>query len=53
MLLAYTILVLKGGRPLLVEDLDEACEDMLVKDFSHKIDFSVRNTSQTGILDKG
>jgi hypothetical protein len=42
MLLAYTILVLKEGRPLLVDDLDEACEDMLVKDFSHKIDFQVR-----------
>jgi len=43
MLLAYTILLLKEGRPLLVEDLDEACEDMLVKDFSHKIDFSVED----------
>ncbi len=39
-LLAYMMLIIKA-KPLLLEDLDNACEDFLVRDFDSKIDYQV------------
>lgn len=44
MLMAYVLLLSKCGpesRGLLPNDLDSACENFLVKDFNHAIDFEV------------
>ncbi|KAI8462870.1 MAG: hypothetical protein J3K34DRAFT_527436 [Monoraphidium minutum] len=43
MLLAYMLLLLKD-RPLKVDDLDGLCEDFLVKDFDHRIDYQVEDS---------
>lgn len=40
MLLAYMMLMIKG-RPLLADDLDNACEDFLSKEFDHPIDYDL------------
>lgn len=40
MLLAYMLLVIKD-RALLQDDLDNACEDFLYKEFNHPIDYDV------------
>lgn len=40
MLLAYMLLIIKD-RALLQDDLDNACEDFLVKEFDSAIDYDV------------
>lgn len=40
MLLAYMVLIMKG-RPMLEQDLDDACEDFLLKEFEHPIDYDL------------
>lgn len=41
MLLAYMLLIIKD-RALLHEDLDNACEDFLYKEFDHPIDYDLK-----------
>lgn len=40
MLLAYMVLIMKG-RAMLPRDLDNACEDFLMKEFEHPIDYDL------------
>lgn len=40
MLLAYMLLIIKE-RALLQDDLDNACEDFLYKEFNHPIDYDI------------
>lgn len=41
-LMAYALLASHGG-PMLVSELDDACEDFLVAEFDHRIDFQVED----------
>lgn len=42
MLMAYVILLIKQ-RPVTLDELDEACEEMLARDFDHRIDFQIQD----------
>jgi len=42
MLMAYALLVVKQ-RPVTTDELDEACEEMLARDFDHRIDFQIED----------
>jgi len=42
MLMAYVVLVVKQ-RGVTTDELDDACEDMLARDFDHRIDFQIND----------